>query len=73
MRWTFSLDIGDRLEACLRDSGEEYDGDLSAVMPGELAESGRGFALAEAALDELRYHREDSCNVWTMVRLLSPA
>lgn len=73
VRWDFRLRIGKRLEAELRDSGEEYAGDASAwtAMPGELAEDGRGLPLATLALDELGYRRDGESNVWTMARELS--
>lgn len=74
--------LPDRLQATLSDAGEaafagatipveaertldeEDDGALAA-----LPESGRGLDLARAALDELRYTREDGRNVWHMMRL----
>ena len=73
--WRFSLQVlPDALSARLSDSGEEYPGwDASGVpeMPGELAESGRGLALASAVLDHLDYRREDGVNVWIMRRDLT--
>ena len=41
--------------------------DLSSVaMPDELAESGRGLALAMAAVDDLSYEREGGRNLWRL-------
>ena len=73
--WRFSLQVlPDALTARLSDSGEEYPGWHSSgvpEMPGEMAESGRGLALASAVLDELDYQREDGVNVWLMRRNLT--
>lgn len=75
VRWQFSLRVlPDALTARLSDSGEEYPGwhaDGVPDMPGEMAESGRGLALASAVLDELDYQREDGVNVWVMRRDLT--
>lgn len=60
----------DVLEGVLSDDSQQYDGDLTEVMPDSFAESGRGPALARTALDEFDYAREDGCNVWTMCRRL---
>lgn len=65
--WKVVLRVADDvLEGVLSDDGQEYAGDLSAMMPDPLAESGRGIPLARAVLDELSYSREDGKNVWTM-------
>ena len=67
--WSFTLRVlAEALEGTLADDGQEYGGDVSSVMPDPLAESGRGLALAHAALDELEYTRVDGTNVWTMRR-----
>lgn len=56
------------LRARLSDNGVPTELDLSgAVMPDELAESGRGLALATAALDDLAYHRREGRNVWDLL------
>ncbi|GGD29016.1 ATP-binding protein [Nocardioides daphniae] len=69
--WSFTLRVRPGvLEGLLADDGQKYEGDLSTVMPDPLAESGRGIALAQAALDELDYARADGTNVWTMRRHL---
>lgn len=62
--------LDDRLEACLSDSGDEpCDMPVTAALPDEMAERGRGLALAEAALDQLVYQRCEERNTWRMVRL----
>ncbi len=66
--WNFTLDVGPPLHATLADSGEEYVETWTGQMPDELAESGRGLALADAVLDQLLYERQGATNVWTMVR-----
>ena len=49
------------------DNGLPMSIDLSAVaMPDELAESGRGLALAMAAVDDLTYDRENGRNHWRL-------
>lgn len=74
VHWTFRLRLRDDvLEGVLSDDGHEYEGDLSSLMPDPLSESGRGIALAQAALDELHYAREDERNVWTMRSAAQPA
>ena len=60
----------DRLLAHLADNGLPVGLDLSgAVMPDELAESGRGLALATAALDDLSYRRVGDRNHWDLLCL----
>ncbi|MFW6775069.1 ATP-binding protein [Nocardioides sp. CPCC 205120] len=55
------------LVGTISDNGQPAALDLSDVtMPGEDAESGRGLALAAAALDELAYERVEGRNVWTL-------
>ena len=58
----------EQLEATLADNGLPMALDLSniALPDDELAESGRGLALATAALDELRYQRVEDRNHWTL-------
>lgn len=60
----------DRLVATLRDTGAEFDPDLSADMPDPdtMLEGGRGVPISRAVLDELEFRREDGCNIWWMVR-----
>jgi len=61
--------LPDRLEAECRDRGPRADVDVENVtLPEGLAESGRGLALALAAVDELRYVRDGGMNHWHIVR-----
>lgn len=49
------------------DDGDAMRGDLGAAsMPDDMAESGRGLALAQTVLGRLSYRR-DSANHWTLV------
>ena len=49
------------------DDGDPVHIDLNAVrMPDDMAERGRGLALAKAVLDELVYRRAE-CNHWILV------
>ena len=58
----------DQVEAVLSDNGVPAAIDLGAVtMPDEDATSGRGLALAVAAVDEVAYDRVDGCNQWRLV------
>jgi serine/threonine-protein kinase RsbW len=41
---------------------------LDRSMPDELSESGRGIALIQALVDDLRYERVDERNVWSISR-----
>jgi len=71
--WEFQLVVHlDRLEATLSDSAQPFDGVVSSAMPGELAETGRGLAMASSLLDELTYQRADDRNHWHMVRRRGP-
>jgi serine/threonine-protein kinase RsbW len=59
----------DRIEAEFSDHGRRVDVDLDAVtVPNGLAESGRGLAMALAAVDELQYRRDGLTNHWRIVR-----
>ena len=68
--YSFVLDVhDDRLVGVLSHSGPAVEVDDDPEMPDDLmAESGRGLALAGAALDELRHEFTDDQNVWTLVR-----
>lgn len=62
----------DRLEAHLRDDGLIAHVNLdAATMPDSFAESGRGLALAKAAVDILTYERHHDNNIWTLRRTRS--
>ncbi|QIG45369.1 ATP-binding protein [Nocardioides anomalus] len=55
------------LTAVLGDNGQPVELDLGDVtMPDADAESGRGLALALAALDHLEHQRVDGRNRWTL-------
>lgn len=57
------------LVAVLEDTGDAVEVDLEAVgWPDELAESGRGLAIARAAVDEVSYRRAGDHNVWRIRR-----
>ena len=68
-RYTVGLDATDReLVAVLTDNGLPVDIDLAAVTMADAdEESGRGLALAIAALDRLEHRHEGGHNVWTLV------
>ncbi|MDP4334951.1 ATP-binding protein [Curtobacterium sp. A7_M15] len=67
-RYTVELDVTDReLVAVLTDNGLPADVDLAAVTMADAdEESGRGLALAIAALDRLEHRHEGGHNVWTL-------
>lgn len=59
----------DRLEAHFKDDGLSTHVDIdAAAMPDAFAESGRGLALAKAAVDVLSYERTNGANHWTLSR-----
>jgi anti-sigma regulatory factor (Ser/Thr protein kinase) len=61
----------DRVEALFCDTGVEADVDIgSAALPDDMAESGRGLAIARAAVDEVVYERDGGVNRWRVTRLL---
>jgi serine/threonine-protein kinase RsbW len=56
------------IEAEVSDNGLPVEIDLGLVtMPDEDAESGRGLALAIAAVDDMRYERSGGRNRWVLV------
>ena len=58
-----------QLEARFCDDGAAVEVDLdTAVMPDDLAESGRGLALVRMAVDEFSYHHSDGFSRWHLVR-----
>lgn len=69
--YSFTLQVlDDRLVGVLEHSGPKVTGFPTPSMPEDLmAEGGRGLALAEAAVHELRHEFVDGQNVWTLVRL----
>lgn len=57
-----------RVEAIFEDDGSPVDVDLGGVsMPEELAERGRGLAIAASVLDVLEYQRVGGVNTWRLV------
>lgn len=61
--------LPDRLEADFHDDGRPARVDLGTVaLPDDLAERGRGLAIALGVLDELSYRRRDGVNRWLLVR-----
>jgi anti-sigma regulatory factor (Ser/Thr protein kinase) len=70
LQFTLALRVEpDRIEAEFHDRGRPADVDLGVVaLPDDSAESGRGLAMARAAVDELRYRRDGSTNHWRIVR-----
>jgi serine/threonine-protein kinase RsbW len=57
----------DALEARITDDGRPAAVDVAgATLPDELAESGRGLALVQMVVDELRYDRLGDENRWTV-------
>lgn len=73
INYTLTIEVyPDRLDAHFRDDGIAAQVDIDALsMPDPLAESGRGLAIAKAALDVLAYERQNNNNNWTLSRLLT--
>ena len=67
----FSLELtadASDVTAVFTDNGKPSDIDLSTVTMADIDdESGRGLALAIAALDTLDYGRANGRNIWTLV------
>lgn len=58
----------DEVRATLTDDGSPSPVDLSTVtLPDDLAEQGRGLAIALQVLDELSYRRDAAGNHWTLI------
>lgn len=56
------------VEVAFTDDGDLAEVDLDAVqMPDELAERGRGLAMAKSLLAQLVYRRSETGNHWTLV------
>ena len=63
-----------QLEASFCDDGAAVEVDLqNAVLPDDLAESGRGLALVRMAVDEFSYSHSDGFSRWHLVRRRSPS
>lgn len=60
--------LPNHVEVAFTDDGEHPGIDLDAVqMPDELAERGRGLAMAKSLLAQLVYSRSEVGNHWTLV------
>ena len=60
--------VGDQVHVEFTDDGPPVDVDLTSVaMPDEMAERGRGLALAHTVLDQLAYRCDDFGNHWTLI------
>jgi serine/threonine-protein kinase RsbW len=58
-----------QLEARFCDDGAAVEVDLdAAVLPDDLAASGRGLALVRIAVDEISYSHSDGFSRWRLVR-----
>jgi len=68
-RYELTLDATDgSVTAVFSDNGMPADIDLSTVTMADVEdESGRGLAIAIAALDSLEYERANGRNIWTLV------
>lgn len=61
----------EQVEIDFTDDGDPVSVDLDQVcFPDDLADRGRGLAIAKAVLDEVSYHRDISSNTnhWTLAR-----
>jgi serine/threonine-protein kinase RsbW len=59
--------LAHEVEIVFTDEGDPAHVDLATVtMPDEMAERGRGLALAKACLDRLTYRRDATGNHWTL-------
>ena len=59
--------LAHEVEIVFTDEGDPAHVDLNTVtMPDEMAERGRGLALAKACLDRLTYRRDSTGNHWTL-------
>lgn len=64
--------VNHTLRAELRDTADAGAFRLTArAMPSSDAESGRGIALIQAMVDDLKYERAGQFNVWTITKTLS--
>lgn len=70
IRYEFALEVrDDELRGVFTDDGDPVVlPPAPTAAPDPLAESGRGLALAGAALSELRYERQGGRNTWFLTR-----
>lgn len=60
--------VDDQVQVDFTDNGPPADVDLAqATMPDDLAERGRGLAMAQALLDQLSYRCDETGNHWTLI------
>lgn len=60
--------VGDQVHVGFTDDGPPAEIDLASVaMPDDMAERGRGLALAQTVLDQLAYRCDDLGNQWTLI------
>lgn len=60
--------VGDQVQIDFTDNGPPADIDFAQVaMPDDMAERGRGLAIAQALLDQLAYRCDETGNHWTLV------
>lgn len=60
--------LGDHVEVTFTDTGMQAQIDLDEIhMPDELAERGRGLAIARTVLAKLDYSHSERGNHWTLV------
>ncbi len=65
--------LADEVEVEFTDSGDPAEVDLECVcMPDEMAERGRGLAMAQSALRLLSYCRDELGNHWRLVSKAFP-
>lgn len=63
-----AAEVGDQVQVTFTDNGPPADVDLAQVtMPDDMAERGRGLAMAQALLDQLAYRCDETGNHWTLI------
>jgi serine/threonine-protein kinase RsbW len=77
-RLDFRVRVFDQcIQACFTDAGRPYEGDLAAHVsepsdPLQLADGGRGIAIARAAVDHLTYERAPGgTNHWCLTKRIA--
>ena len=60
--------VGDQVQVMFTDNGPPADIDLAHVaLPDDMAERGRGLAMAQALLERLEYRCDETGNHWTLI------